>query len=266
VQWANVDDLKLLGGDTSVPSGQWLRVSMRFDDSDSPSTISLYLDRDRNPYNGNTVTRLDRRSSAARGAPTPIKLAGSTVEASAGTYFVYAQIRDAGGRTRYAYLQQSITVTDPIEADRFASLNSGTLNALGTTRRDRFFLTTDGTNINVTRDDFTQRFLASDVHNIVVDAGAGDDFLVLGDNMIASTLIGGAGRDVLIGSAGNDVLSGGANKDRLFGGSGNDQITASGGNDVLVGGDGADTLAGGAGTDSSDNDSADTRIAIEVLS
>jgi len=260
-----VDDLALSSGNTSVPAGQWLRVSMRFDDSDSRSTVSLYLDRDRNPYNGNTVTRLDRRTNKARGAATAIKLAGSTVEASAGTYFVYAQIRDAGGRTRYSYLQQSVIVTEPTAADRFAALGGGTLNVSGTGGRDRIFATSDGTNINITRGDFTQKFAAADVKNVVIDAGAGDDFLVLGDRMIASTLIGGAGRDVLVGAGGDDVLSGGANKDRIIGGGGNDRITGGGGNDVLVGGGGADALSGGAGRDSSDNDSADMRVAIEVL-
>src|SRR5207245_2569037 len=31
-QWSNVDDLNLLGGDFTVPAGQWLRVSMRYED------------------------------------------------------------------------------------------------------------------------------------------------------------------------------------------------------------------------------------------
>jgi hypothetical protein len=48
-QWANVDDLRLLGGNFTVPAGQWLRVSMRMEDMDSRSTVSLYLDQDTNP-------------------------------------------------------------------------------------------------------------------------------------------------------------------------------------------------------------------------
>ncbi len=52
-----------------------------------------------------------------------------------------------------------------------------------------------------------------------------------GNDLLANTLIGGAGHDQLLGLAGNDTLAGGA------------------GNDVLNGGTGADLLKGGLGND-----------------
>jgi len=263
-QWSNVDDLSLLGGDFSVPAGQWLRVSMKYEDVDSTSTLSLYLDRDKNPYNGNTVTRLARRSNTKH-ANAAVRLSGSTVEADPGTYYVYAQIRDKAGHIRYSYINKAITLTMPSSSDLFATLSNGTLNVAGTLKSDHIFITNDGSNITVTRGDFTQKFSTSSVHSLTVDAGAGDDFVVLGDNVLGSVLIGGSGRDVLVGSSGNDTLSGGASNDHLIGNGGDDHLIGSGGNDLLSGGAGADTLWGGRGTDSADSDGADTRVAVEVL-
>ena len=92
-----------------------------------------------------------------------------------------------------------------------------------------------------------------------VDAGAGDDRVVVaGDVRRSAVLIGGAGDDVLKGGAGNDTLLGGAGADRLlalkgdnelFGGAGGDVLRTGGGNDRLSGGDGNDLLAGRAGDD-----------------
>lgn len=212
-QWSNVDDLVLRGGVTSVPAGQWLRVSMRHDDIDSTSIVSLYLDKDQNPYNGNTVTRLDRITSK-KTRTAGVTLSGSTVEASPGTYYLYAQSHDKGGHNRYSYLRTPITLTAPTAANLFASLTNGALMVHGTSKTDHIYVTADGANINATRGDFSQTFSEAQVKSITVDAGAGNDFLVLGSSVPPSLLLGGRGSDLLIGGSGADTLAGGAGKDR----------------------------------------------------
>ena len=92
-----------------------------------------------------------------------------------------------------------------------------------------------------------------------VDAGAGDDRVVVaGDVRRSATLIGGAGDDVLKGGGGDDLLLGGAGGDVLLalkgdntlaGGDGDDVLRTGTGNDRLSGGDGDDLLAGRAGDD-----------------
>lgn len=77
-------------------------------------------------------------------------------------------------------------------------------------------------NINVTGNEFNQRF----------------DFSILTTGV--ATINGGAG---------NDTILGGGGADSLLGGTGNDSITGNGGNDFIDGGAGNDTLVGNAGDD-----------------
>jgi len=115
--------------------------------------------------------------------------------------------------------------------------------------------------------------------------GDGDDLLRGGVNLVADTLVGGAGQDtatyllsasrvtvdlsdeqtefgaealddfltqieIVIGSVHNDTLRGGAGDNTLFGASGHDRLLADGnGSDTLFGGSGDDSLAGAGGAD-----------------
>jgi uncharacterized delta-60 repeat protein len=83
--------------------------------------------------------------------------------------------------------------------------------------------------------------------NDTITSGAGDD-AIFGDNG-DDVLLGRAGQDVFHGGFGNDTITGGANDDLLFGDEGNDSLIGSGGADVFVGGDDNDTLTGGGGRD-----------------
>jgi hypothetical protein len=67
-----------------------------------------------------------------------------------------------------------------------------------------------------------------------VDAGAGDDVIVLGlgDHVVDC----GAGNDLVYANSGNDRISGGDGDDILYGKSGSDRIDGGSGNDILVGG------------------------------
>lgn len=106
------------------------------------------------------------------------------------------------------------------------------------------------------------KVLASDVTDIVVDCGDGDDFVdaryanIPGVGMTADggngndTLIGSPGTDSLTGGAGNDKLNGKAQPDWLDGGLGRDRLNGSGAsNDTLIGGADNDLLVGRDGRD-----------------
>src|SRR5207302_1136674 len=88
----------------------------------------------------------------------------------------------------------------------------------------------DSTNIYVTVNGVTQTFAAVNVNGVSVDAGAGNDRVMLmrasGANAVKvnATILGGAGDDYLQGGSGNDSINGGAGNDTLLGGLGNDTL------------------------------------------
>ena len=76
--------------------------------------------------------------------------------------------------------------------------------------------------------------------NVVFDGGSGNDRIeMLGNGILQAS--GGPGNDVLIGGGLNDILDGGDGNDTLQGGDGSDSLTGGLGNDVLEGGSGNDT-------------------------
>jgi Ca2+-binding RTX toxin-like protein len=85
-------------------------------------------------------------------------------------------------------------------------------------------------------------FASESIGSIKVNAGAGDDLVILGRRSANAKLIGGKGNDSLSSGDGNDTLYGGEGDDYLFGRDGNDR---------LDGGDGADDLFGGNGENDS---------------
>ena len=91
----------------------------------------------------------------------------------------------------------------------------------------------------------TSDFATADVDDIYVDAGVGDDLIVIGAHAPNATLIGGRGNDSLSGGDGNDRLYGGEGNDYLFGRAGDDVIDQSAsrdGADLMLGGDGKDAI------------------------
>ena len=247
-QWANITQLGLRGGVTSVPRGKSIQVGFRFGDADSKSTVSIFLDKDQNPYNGNTVTRLARRTYNA----TPMggaRLSGTTVEAPNGNYFVYAQIADSSGHVRYTYLRDRLTITTAPSSLNFVTSKNGTIDIAGNSGDDRIYVTTNGTSIAATRHDFTQIVSLTGVNSIRIHGGEGDDRLVLGDGVNMALVLGEGGHDTLIGANGDDRLEGGPGRDQLYGGGGADRLSGGGGNDYLNAGSGSDRLYGDAGND-----------------
>src|SRR5207253_2815594 len=121
----------------------------------------LYLDPDRNPYNGNTASRFARRAFPKSSSVTSIRLSGTTAEAAPGTYYVFAKSVDSTGVARYSYLPRKIKLVAPSENFLFANLNKNSLSIAGTSGDDRVYVTGDGTTLSATRGDFTQMFSAA---------------------------------------------------------------------------------------------------------
>jgi Ca2+-binding RTX toxin-like protein len=247
-QWANVAGVTLIGGSRSVARGTTAHVALHYADADSRATVSVFLDRDRNPYNGNTVTRFARRSLAAT-EHSAMRLSGPTYEASPGTYHVYAHITDGDGHVRYAYAPQALTITPPANDMLFVTGSGGTMTVVGTVGNDRIFAYRSGNNLIATLHEFTQSVSLSGIDRIVFDVGRGDDAVSLGGGVAGSLILGSYGNDTLSGGDGNDTLIGGVGNDRLFGGNANDWLEGAGGNDALDGGNGSDRLFGDNGHD-----------------
>jgi len=104
-------------------------------------------------------------------------------------------------------------------------------------------------------------FSLKKITKIAINAGDGDDAVVLNSSIkIAAiihgnngndTLVGGAGKDSLYGDAGNDALDGGLNSDVLRGGVGDDYLYGGDGTgkDTLFGDSGNDCFKAGKGSD-----------------
>jgi Ca2+-binding RTX toxin-like protein len=99
---------------------------------------------------------------------------------------------------------------------------------------------------------------ATAIAGFEVNAGGGDDSVVVGHEVSAPVtlrggpgddkLIGGVGTDKLIGGGGADLLVGRAGDDWLYGGPDDDRLYGGGGDDLLRGGSGVNQLVGGSGT------------------
>lgn len=120
---------------------------------------------------------------------------------------------------------------------------------------------------------YRQTTITDDVDKVVINAGAGDDNVLIGRYRGSFTtpvtinggegddhLSGGAGADTINGDAGDDWISGAAGNDTLNGGADDDFIAGDAGDDVIHGNDGADHISGGRGADSLFGDAGNDRI------
>ncbi|RMG34373.1 MAG: hypothetical protein D6725_14425 [Planctomycetota bacterium] len=91
-------------------------------------------------------------------------------------------------------------------------------------------------------------FAFTNVQDIRVDAGDGDDTIV-GSPDFADSLLGGNGHDSISALGGDDTVGAGDGDDTVVGGDGSDSLDGGDGTDSLLGGDGNDTILGGDGVD-----------------
>jgi Ca2+-binding RTX toxin-like protein len=124
-------------------------------------------------------------------------------------------------------------------------LPGGALRVTGTPGDDTILVTNTG-NTQVIASNEILSFATPT--SIYVDAGAGNDIALIGDDLPAGTIQGGGGDDWLVSGNGNDMLAGKGGNDKIEAGSGNDTALGGKGNDTIYGGLG-DDLIGGAGGD-----------------
>lgn len=119
-------------------------------------------------------------------------------------------------------------------------LTAGVLTVLGSDAADPITIAQGVGRITVTdAGRVLKQLSAASVTKIVVDAGFGNDTVIVKAGVVKPVIVyGGYGVDFLYGGKGHDQLYGGAEADYLFG---------RGGNDLLIGGDGNDYLDGGGG-------------------
>lgn len=83
------------------------------------------------------------------------------------------------------------------------------------------------------------------IQKLAIDAGGGDDIVLMGGLPVPVAAVGGDGDDLIEGGDGGDLLVGGLGNDAVHGGPGDDTIIGTGGDDLLEGDTGSDRLAGG---------------------
>jgi hypothetical protein len=121
-----------------------------------------------------------------------------------------------------------------------AYLSAGMLTVLGTPGANNIQVWQTATELHVADGTtFLGKAPLAAVKNIIVDAGAGNDTIVIAANITKASY--------LFGGKGNDTLLGGAGRDHLYGGDGFDVLKGRGGNDNHYGGALTDTIRGGPG-------------------
>ncbi|HSQ58320.1 MAG TPA: hypothetical protein VLM40_21545, partial [Gemmata sp.] len=128
-----------------------------------------------------------------------------------------------------------------------AVLAAGTLTITGT-GTDRIRIVQQGDNLRVL--DGTEelgQFASAAVTSIAVDAGAGNDTVIVANNVLQPvTMNGDGGNDKLVAGAGAAALFGGAGNDELIGGLGGTSFNGDGGANDLLRVQTTDPIAAGA--------------------
>lgn len=172
--------------------------------------------------------------------PTMLVLSSSAAINKAGNSSLLGDARGIG-YARQANGGADSGATEMQVAGTFALVASGTLHVHGTAVADKIAVTKIGTNLQVNVNGIVNTFPAAGIARITVAGFAGNDRIVISEDITLPTLIDGG--------AGNDKLKGGGGNDQISGRGGNDQIFGRVGKDVLFGGAGADQIDGGSGSD-----------------
>jgi Ca2+-binding RTX toxin-like protein len=144
---------------------------------------------------------------------------------------------------------------------RSSTLSNGVLFVAGTPGADRLDIDQSGTTIYVFENSvLTRLYPVASVNNLVINGGAGDDYIQVWTGLTRpdeiygedgnDTIIGGITGEYIQGGNGNDWINSGAGNDAVWAGEGNDTVYGMDGNDQIGGAGGADSLSAGAGNDS----------------
>jgi Ca2+-binding RTX toxin-like protein len=135
---------------------------------------------------------------------------------------------------------------------RSATLSGSTLFISGTAGPDRIDVDQSGTSLYVFENSVLTKLLpTSAVGNIVISAGAGDDYVKVWNAVTPpDEIYGEDGNDTIFGGVTGEYIQGGNGNDYINSGSGNDAVWAGEGNDIVYAMDGADMIGGAGGADS----------------
>ena len=123
-QWSNIGDIALLyNASGTLTIGNQIFLSYLAQDYDSTAAITWYADKDQNPFDVATQKVLGTQTIGASGSTvTTGMFHASTAGLDVSYKYIYAQITDAAGHTRYAYLPNAVTFT---AAQTTPSITSG---------------------------------------------------------------------------------------------------------------------------------------------
>jgi hypothetical protein len=135
--WPNVMDLEIDAEGLEFAVGDLVPTVFYSQDSDADATVTLYLDTDRNPYNGHIV---ESETVAPGVNPGPLVAQHTTSLPTSGiadgSYYVSARIRDSGGRTRYEYTSDPITLISSVQEDGVINFLEHEVASYGGPRQD----------------------------------------------------------------------------------------------------------------------------------
>ncbi len=239
-QWAN--GFGITASASTVAAGAVVDVSVKFVDRDSDARVAIYLDQDRNPYDG--AGRLTSKAFSSASLANA-RLSVPTAGLRPGSYYLASLTTDSAGHARWSYTDSKITITAPT----FATLTGDLLTLTATSGADKIAIYPSGDTIIARLNGVTLSYPRSSVGRIEVYALEGHDSVDLSALQIAAYVNGGPGMDNIVGGSGNDTLSGGAQSNTIDGRNGEDVINGSAGYDLLIGGGGNDRIYGNGGLD-----------------
>jgi Ca2+-binding RTX toxin-like protein len=258
-QWANISDL------TASGSGASMQLQYLQQDRDSASTVTFYLDRDQNPYNGDFAYALGSDTFDRSGLVAVRQTTVSTDGVAPGAYWLAAKIVGQNGSSRFAYGRR-ITFDDsgadalppqapppgtpplPVGA-RLGPDNVLRINGSAGDDVIRIFRQHGAADrLIVSINGGTASFVYASVAKIFAYGLGGNDLIAISEKyglVTARTrMMGGDGNDTLVGGSGSDTLIGDFGNDWLYGGAGPDNLQGGDGTDRLFGQGGADTFQG----------------------
>ena len=178
----------------------------------------------------------------------------------AGTYTVTATGPGISGVAKYSgVVVGGQNVKRDFEAGQFsaggttpaavASVSKGTLSVNGTAKSESISVLLEGSTIHVQVGATKLTFPASSVLRVSLNAGRGNDYVLVGEAVPPAAILGGDGDDTIGGTAGNDVINAGIGDDLVNAGGGNDNVAAGDGDDTVNGEGGKDRIHGDDGMD-----------------
>lgn len=135
----------------------------------------------------------------------------------------------------YKFDTQWISLTVLPTAFATYTTDTRTLSVSGTSGDDTISLSVVGSYLRVTENGAIADFALSDIDNISIAGGDGNDTITVGTGVPAVAVSGDAGNDSLVGGAGNDTLHGGVGDDTLVGGAGSNTLDGGDGTNVYPG-------------------------------